>query len=255
MVPEQQQTSPAPAGSPWARTTMWVSIVLVPVAGGLLAFRSCVMAPERTIEKAGQTIERAGDTLATVAAAFKQGSITTSFVSHAATLTNNHYLQFATLNQIEIFARTEEPSTAFGYLPLPGVVVEARAPVSYTYYVDLNAKWEFVLRDNIVHVHAPPIRANRPAVDVSALSYEVRKGHFKTAEALENLKRAITSLVVLRAQENIPLVRETGRRQTSEFVESWLGRTFSDGKAYHVKVFFPGESTPDALNFMAGPLD
>jgi hypothetical protein len=225
------------------------------VAGALVALRACLAVPERARERTGQTIEKAGETFATVAAAFRQGTITTSFVSHAATLSNSRYLQFATLKQTEIFARTEEPSTAFGYLPLPNVVVEARAPVTYTYYIDLNAKWELVLRDGVIHVYAPPIRPNKPAVDVSALSYEVRKGHFKTAEARENLKSAITAMVVLRAQENIPLVLETGRRQTAEFVEQWLARSFSDGRTYPVKVFFPGETPPELLNIIPAPLE
>jgi hypothetical protein len=255
MAPEQQPALPSTDRAAWARTTMWVAIVVAPVAGAVLMFQSCLKAPVRIVEETGLGIERAGETLATVAAAFRQGTISTSFVSYATTVTNSQYLQFATLRQMEIFTRTEEPSTAFGYLPLPNVVVEARAPVTYTYYVDLNARWNLELRDGVVHVHAPPIRPNKPAVDVSALSYEVKKGHFKTAEARENLKSAITSLVVLRAQENIPLIRETGRKQTTDFVEHWLARTFSDGKSYPVKVYFPGEMLGEAPRIMAGPLE
>ena len=59
------------------------------------------------------------------------------------------------------------------------------------------------------------------AVDVSKLNYEVKKGYLKTTDATERLKSAITSLVTLRAKENIPLVKETARKQTAEFVESW----------------------------------
>jgi hypothetical protein len=232
---------------------LWIVVVLIPVAGAILVLRSCLRVPEKMASRTTEIIDHAGQALATVASAFKQGTITTSFVSYATTITNSHFLQFATLRQTEIFTRTEAPSTAFGYLPLPDVVVEARAPVEYTYYLDLSAKWDFVLREGVLHVYAPPIRANKPSVDVSALNYEVRKGHFKTAEALENLKASITSLVALRAKDNIPLVRETGRKQTTEFIERWLARSFADATQYPVKVHFPGEGPPDELHIMTPP--
>jgi hypothetical protein len=222
-------------------------------AAAVLMFRSCLAWPESAIDKTRATIEQAGHALATVAAAFRQGTIRTSFVSYATTITNSQRFQFATLKQMEIFTRTEEPSTAFGYVALPDVVVEARAPVEYTYYLDLNGAWNFVLHDGILEVYAPPIRANKPAVDVSALSYEVKKGRFKTAEALDNLKQSISSLVVLRAKDNIPLVRETGRRQTAEFVEKWLAGSFADGKEVAVKVYFPGESPPNRIKVSPQP--
>ena len=140
---------------------MWVGVVLILMSGAVLMLRSCLALPERALQKTGQTIDKAGEALATVAAAFRQGTIRTSFVSYATTVTNSQHLQFATLKQMEIFTRTEEPSTAFGYVPLPDVVVEARAPVEYTYYVDLKAPWEFHIHDGVLEVFAPHIRANK----------------------------------------------------------------------------------------------
>jgi hypothetical protein len=225
---------PTPAGHSWARTTLWVSVVFILVAAALFVFKSCVETPERIIRQAGST-------LATVAGAFHRGSVSNSFFSYATTLTNQLYLQVATLNEMEVFTREEVPLTGFGYLPLPDVVVEARAPVQYTYYLDLNAEWHFVLENHLVSVLAPPLRFNKPAVDASAISYEVKKGFLKTDVALDNLKRSISSLVILRARDNLPLVRETGRKQTAEFVQTWLMRSFADGKDYTVRVQFSGE--------------
>ena len=231
---------PATSGSNWARATMWMVVALIFAGSGVYVFKSCRDAP-------GDVIDRTKHALATVAAAFSRGSVTTAFVSYATTVSNQQYFQFATLKQTEIFTRTEETSTAFGYIPLPDVVVEARAPVEFTYYLDLNGAWRFVLKDNQVYVYAPPIRFNKPAVDASAISYEVKKGKLKTAEAQENLKKSISSLAVIRAKENIPLVRENARRQTAEFVERWLLKSFTDGKNYPVKVYFPDETSPDTL--------
>jgi len=220
---------------------MWMVIVFIFVGGAIYVFKSCLAAP-------GDVMSKAGKALADVASAFKRGTITTSFFSYATTLTNQHYLQFATLKETEVFRR-EQPTTIFGYPVLPDVVVEARAPVECTYYLDLNAKWQFELRDNVIYVFAPPIRFNKPSVDASAITYEVKKGYAKTAEAQDNLKKSITGLVSIRAKENIPLVRETGRRQTTEFVEKWLMKSFTDGKQYPVKVYFPDEPRPGVIDF------
>ncbi len=221
--------------------------MLILVGGSVYVFKSCVEAPGKAIDKAGAALEK-------VVAAFNRGSITTSFISYATTLSNSLHLQFATLNQMELFTRKEETSTGFGYIPLPDVVVEARAPVEYNYYLDLKKPWRFTVKDNTVTVFAPPIEFNKPAVDASAITYEVRKGYFKTAEAQEKLKQSITSLVRMRAKENLPLVREIGRRQTAGFVEHWLLKNFSDGKEFHVNVYFPDEEAPSDVPVSVPPL-
>jgi hypothetical protein len=133
---------------------------------------------------------------------------------------------------------------AFGYIPLPDVVVEARAPVTYTYYLDLNARWEFELKDGVLWVTAPDIKFNKPSVDASRITYEVKKNSLirNTGEAIESLKTSITFLSYKKAQANIRLVQETGRRQTETFVQNWLAKSFSDGKQYPVKVRFRNES-------------
>jgi hypothetical protein len=213
------------------------------LALGIVAFlllRACARAP-------ADVVERAGRALVDLAAAFQQGRVTTEFISFATSVQGSQRLQFGTIKQMEIFTRTDEATTAFGYVPLPDVVVEARAPVEYTYFLDLNGKWDFVLEDGVLHVHAPAIQFNQPAVDISATKLEIRQGSVfrDTKAAQENLRQSITSLARLKARENIHLVRETGRRQTTEFVENWLMRTFADGKRYPVKVHFPDDKKRD----------
>jgi hypothetical protein len=249
-------TQPPPAGppNPWPKNVIWLVVIGIVALNVMLVLRSCRNLPGETLDKAGQMVEKAGKALADVASAFRQGTIRTEFVSYATTVTNQHYLQFATLKQAEIFTRSESTTTGFGYIPLPEVVVEARAPVETTYYLDLNAKWDFVLKDNVIYVFAPSIHYNKPSVDASAITYEVKKGYLKTAEALENLKLSVTSLATLKAKENIPLVRENGRRQTTEFVERWLMKSFTDGKKYSVKVYFPDEKPPEDIRPNQGPL-
>ena len=245
---------PAPPASGWPKATIWMFVIGAIALNAALFLRSCRDLPGEAIDKTGRVIEKAGKALADVASAFRQGTITTEFISYATTVTNQHYLQFATLRQTELFTRSEAASTGFGYIPLPEVIVEARAPVEYTFYLDLNAKWNFILKDNVMYVSAPAIRFNKPSVDASAITYEVKKGYLKTDEALENLKKSVTSLVALKAKDNISLVRENGRRQTTEFVERWLMKSFDDGKRYSVKVFFPGEKLPEDVPTGSSPL-
>jgi len=246
-APFPAPASPVPPQHSWARPVMWMAVVLIVSVSGVIVFKSCRDLPGEALDKTGRVIDKAGRVISNVVAAFNHKSVTTAFLSYATTISNHQRLQVATLKQTEVFTQTNQSSTGFGYIPLPDVVVEARAPVEYTYYLDLSAPWKFDLKDGAILVAAPPLHFNKPAVDVSALNYEVRKGRFKTAEALEGLKRSITSLVRLRASENIPLVREGARRQTAEFIENWLMKNFSDAKQYPVKVYFPGEPVPGSL--------
>lgn len=236
-----QSPPPQTSQQAWARATLWMVVVLVLAVNAVIFLKTCTAIPGKTIDKASQT-------LSNIAAAFNQGTITTVFLSYATTISNHQRLQVATLRQTEVFTQTNQLSTGFGYIPLPDVVVEARAPVEYSYYVDLNASWRFVLKEGVIHVTAPQLRFNTPAVDASAIHYEVRKGHFKTTEAQESLKRTVTSLVTIRARQNVPLVRENARKQIAEFVENWLMKSFTDAKQHPVKVYFADEKTPDALS-------
>ena len=134
----------------WAWPTAWMVSMLLLVGGAVVVLKSCYEMPVRTVEKAGGVVEQIGKTLQTVAASLRQGAIHTSFTSYATTLSTTHYLQFAKLKQMEMFTRSDE--RAIGYVRLPEVVVEARAPIEYTYYFDLNGIWDFVLRDNVMDV-------------------------------------------------------------------------------------------------------
>lgn len=226
-------------------------LLLIPV---VIFLKTCVSSPGEMANAAGRAIEKAGQALATVVAAFNSGRVTTEFISYASSIHPTHRLQFATLKQTEIFSRRDEATTGFGYIPLPEVIVEARAPVEFTYYLDLNAPWKLVLEDNVIYVLAPKIQFNQPSVDVSAIQYDVRKDSVfrNTTESLNALRQSITQLARIKARENVNLVRETGRRQTAEFVEKWLGRQFSDGKNFPVKVYFEGEPLPPPLRGPVG---
>jgi hypothetical protein len=220
-------------------------LVLVLLGSGLFAFAAYVF--HRAQRLPGELLEKGrsiASELRSVAAAFHTGTITTTFVSYAAEMSGSQKLQFATLKEMEVFERTDRAQLLWGQLELPEVVVRAEAPVEYTYYLDLEEKWDFLLQDKTVWVKAPSIRFNTPAIDVSRLRYEVRTGSVFRDEALalENLRRGIGELARARAAENVGLVRELGRRQTAEFVRTWLLSRYDDASAYNVQVLFADET-------------
>lgn len=222
-------------GKYWAVALTVIIVVLIIVAAGLFVMK-------RTTDLPGEATDRAVEALSTVAEAFRSGNVTTTFISYATTVTGNSYFQFATLRQMEIFERKDERTTF--WIPLPDVIVEARAPVEYTYFVDLRGEWKIAKNDRSVDVQAPAIQFNMPAVDASKIEYTVKKGSiFRREDAvLEALKQSITNETRQRAAENIALVREEGRKQIGSLISSWMAREFSDGEAFAVNVRFPGET-------------
>ncbi|MDX1644347.1 MAG: hypothetical protein R3244_08330 [Thermoanaerobaculia bacterium] len=219
-----------------------VSLALLGTA--LYVFQSVRALPGEAARGTRAVVEE----LLQVAAAFRQGTVETRFVSWATRMEGTTYLQFATLEQTEVFHRRDTSSLLWGQLALPDVVVEATVPVTYTYYVDLDGPWEFTHADRRLRVTAPPIGFNRPAVDASEIRLEPRTTSILRDEesALEALRRSLTTLVERRAREHVPLVRELGRRRIAEFVDRWLAGTFTDGAQYTVEVVFADELPPSS---------
>jgi hypothetical protein len=231
-------------GWPFAFTAVAIGTILIGALAVIYTVRTA-----RSVSSAALDSGRAvlGD-LEGIARAFRTGTIETTFTSHATEVAGSSYLQFATLDQTEVFERTDRASALWGQLPLPDVVVRATAPVQYTYFLDLEQPWRFELaEDNRIQVYAPPIQFNQPAIDVSRLDYEVRADSLLRDEqrALGELKRGLAQMVQGRARDNIELVREIGRRKTEQFVEGWLFHDFGEtARRYHVDVVFVDEVEP-----------
>ncbi len=258
-MPDSAPDPPAPAHSPapppgrsgfaaWAWPLAIVLVVAILTGAALYVFVSLRDAPGRAVDKGREVLRD----LAEVAAGFRQGTVETRFLSYATGVAGGQRFQFATLEQMEIFRRTDRSSVMWGALELPEVVVEVTAPVTYTYTLDLDAPWRMTLEDETIRVIAPPIEANLPAVDVSEIEYTVRQGSLlrDEAAATANLKRTLTELTRLRAREHVPLIRELGRRETEKFVATWLAHAFADGGDFQVEVVFAdelGEAQPGPL--------
>jgi hypothetical protein len=248
--PTAAPTPPPRRGGPWPFLLALLTLVAMLCGSLLYVFHTLSRAPGAVLEQGRAAL--AG--LERVAAAFHAGTVTTAFARYATEIEGVSRLQVATLRQVEVFERTEEATLFWGTVDLPELVVSARAPVEYTYYLDLDAEWDFVHENLTIRVLAPPIRFNRPAVDVSAIRYEVVRGSLLRDErgALERLARGMTVLAHLRARENLPLVRETARQASERFVANWLAWQFEDGAAQRVEVRFRDEPGLESLSAPAG---
>lgn len=225
--------------APWALGAAAVAIVAILTGGLVYVFRSARSLPTEVIESSRAALRELRD----VASAFRTGTVTTSFRSDAARLLGTSRLQVVELRQLETFQRRDAESVLWGALALPDVVVEARAPVVYSYFVDLEKDWRFRLDGRNVLVEAPALEWTPPAADVSALRYEVREGSVFRDERLvsERLRAELTGLLAMRARQHVPLVREGARRQAEAFVERFMGERFADARAYRVRVRFADE--------------
>jgi len=226
----------------WALAATVVAIALIVAGGALLVLRSARSLPADLAEGGRKALSE----LREVAAAFRTGTVSTSFRGDATSVVGATRLQFAELRQLEVFERRDSAAVLWGALALPDVVVEARVPVTYTYFLDLDKPWQFRLEEGIVHVLAPGVEWNRPAADVSALRFSVREGSVLRDEqlVLERMRGELTPLLDRRARQHVALVRETGRRKVEAFVETWLVQRFSDGRDYAARVVFVDEPLP-----------
>jgi hypothetical protein len=219
-----------------------VVIAAMLIGAGLYTFRSIRNLPFDSAAAGHDLLAGIGE----VAAAFKEGTVTTTFISYATEVSGNSYLQFAALKEVEVFERSEAASALWGRLDLPTVVVQATAPVDYTYYLDLDATWNLWLEGETIHVRAPAIEHNTPAIDVTQLRYEVRESSLfrDEDEVLTRLKDGLTEMARGRAQDNVALVRELGRRKTEEFVQTFLVSRFGLERGHPVVVVFADEVAP-----------
>jgi hypothetical protein len=236
--------------NPWPWLVAAVAMVTVLVAGAVFMAREILHAPAGLVEKTGELIDKSGARLREVAAAFQQGTLRTEFLSQATEIAGTSRFQFATLKQAESFKREESGSMAWGWIPLPKVVVLAVAPVEYGYFLDFAGPWEFEREGESVIVYPPAITPNTPAIDVSALTFYTLEGSLWRDEqrAKDRLRQSLTEALQARSVQNAGLVREVGRQRLAAFVEKWLSDKFSDGGNFHVKVIFPDErvNAPEA---------
>jgi hypothetical protein len=169
------------------------------------------------------------------------------FSAYATQISGRQHLQVARLQRVEVYERTSK-AQAFGF-NLPEVIVSVSFPVEYNYNVSLTAPWKFEKYKNMIYVFAPELSGQTPAVNISEMKFEIKKGSIlRDEEAVrEKLQKELTGYL---SENSIALrdkVREEARRSIEQFVRNWISTQFEGGSAkLPIQVLFPGES-PNSL--------
>ena len=252
-----------PENTPNHVKTIAMTIIVLVVMTMLFAgyfLKRYADAPGDFIDSAPEFIKEilgtSADGLAALAEAVNTQTIKLDYTSTATTLAGTARLQVATISQVELFER-HDSSILWG-VPLPDVVVSARAPIEYTYYIDLTGALDFYLVDDRrLYAIVPLFEFNKPAVDASAIEYTVQKGSVirNHDAAIEALKQTITEESYKRARENMQIARELARRQVEWFVQRFIGRTYGVDTDFWVTVVFRDETMPDVVREVSGQVE
>jgi hypothetical protein len=231
-----------PRSSGWWAVAMAV-IGVICLAVPVLMIRGA-MRKARELDPVRMAKETLAATARSLVEGFRTGTVETTFRSYATELKDVSKFQFAELKQLESFERKDSTSVAWGTIPLPDVVVEARGQVTYVYTLDLKQRWNLRLEGRKVEVVAPAPEFNAPSLDPSSLTFETKQGSVLRDEAAvkESLRTALSQLLAERARRNLPLVRETGRKATEDFVRAFLLSSYDDARDLEIRVRFADES-------------
>jgi hypothetical protein len=228
---------PPPATPPKPRTG-WLEIVrafrwpAVVLTLGLVAYL-VVHQVSRTAREGGRAavgvVRELGMGAVNIAAAFRSGTITNTFISAIPNFApdSGARLELAAFEAVEIMRTTDELRIAWDLIPLGTTVSEIRVPVTYRYHLRLDEPWRLEVEGQSCLVHAPQIRPTLPpAIHTDRLEKFSDSGwlRFNEDEQMEELHHGITPLLSVRAADptHLELVREKCRREVAEFVRSWL---------------------------------
>lgn len=207
-----------------------VGIVLILVIGLLSGLRSLKPPPLNTVD------------------------VTHSFTSSIPEVSRERggILEVATASVPEVFTRSDERYTAWGWLYLGESVSEIRAPVTYRYHVKLSGDWDVRISGKICRVIAPPLEPSLPpALHTDRMEKRTERGwaRFDTGSQLDELERDITPTVSRYASDplHIALVRHEARKTVGEFVRTWLlnQQDWQDDDFHIVDVKFRDEVGPE----------
>jgi hypothetical protein len=192
----------------------------------VLGLRAC-----SDTEATGRSVKSALKKIPEVAAKFKTGTITHTFIEEIPQIAPTHgdVLEVATSRSEETFTREDSKNILWDIIPLGTTVSEIRVPVTFRYHIRLSDPWRLAAKDKVCMVLAPPIRPSQPpAIHTEAMQKTTESGwaRFNKDENLETLEHSITPELEQRAADaaHMKLVREACRQSVANFVKKWLMR-------------------------------
>lgn len=168
--------------------------------------------------------------------------ISDRFQSYATRISGKQNLHVARLDRMETYERTSQ-ARALG-IPLPDIVVSLSFPVEYNYHVNLQAPWKFEKRDHMIWVYAPELSGQTPAVHISKMKFETKKGSFFRDE--QAVRERLQQELAAKLSENSVALRESvrgeARSSIENFVRTWVRSQFAEAPPdIPIRVVFPGE--------------
>ena len=257
----------APNGDHEDRQSGWVETIrilrwpMVILALGLVAYLALVQIG-RTFRDSGraatQAVRELGEDVTDIAAAFRTGTITNTFVSAIPSFApdSGARLELASFEAVETLRSTDELWVAWDLIPLGTTITEIRVPATYRYHLRLDEPWLLEVEDQSCVVHAPQIRPTLPpAIDTAGMEKSSDSGwlRFNEDEQMEELEKGITAALTERASDptHLELVRERCRLEVAEFVRSWLllEDHWRADRFRSITVVFADEDEPEILSF------
>jgi hypothetical protein len=228
---DKPETGDGPPSS-WSATVRAFRWPLVAVVLVLVAYLAVVQV-SRSFRESGQaavdTVRGVGESAVNIAAAFKSGSISTTFTAAIPKFApdSGTLLELAAFEATETLRSSDELRIAWDLIPLGTTTAEIRVPVTYRYHIRLDEPWRLEVRGQNCIVHAPRIRPTLPpAIDTAGLERSSDSGwlRFDGDDRLEELERGLTAALSERAADeaHLELVRERCRTAVADFVRSWL---------------------------------
>ena len=268
-----EDNSPDPSPSTDSRSGRSIEVIralrwpVVILALGLLGYL-VVHQIGRTAREGGraatEVVRELGEGAVDIAAAFKSGTITNTFISAIPSFApdSGARLELAAFEAVEILRSTDELRIGWDLIPLGTTVTEIRVPVTYRYHLRFDEPWLLEVEGQSCIVHAPLIRPTLPpAIDTGRMEKYSDRGwlRFNEDEQMEELERSITGVLSERAADSrhLEMVRErcrgglrTMRRkrlELAEFVRSWLllEDHWRDDRFRSVTVIFADETEID----------
>ena len=263
--PAAPPPKPPSAPNAWRWPVALVLVTALGLAALLSALRGCRETPGDLVHAGGteatRVLHAAGEEAGAALARFRQGIITTTFTEALPTLSRDPggRLDLGALTVTETISRSDQRTTAWGWVDLGTTVAEIRVPATYRYYLRLRDAWQLDVTSNICVVRAPAIHASLPpAINTAALEKHSSSGwaRFDAAEQLAALEQDLTPILVRYAGDprHQAAVREQCRRTVAEFVRDWLLREkqWRDDRFTAVQVYFPDEPTPGPVRGVEG---
>ena len=249
-APEQR-----PAWLEIVRALRWPAVVLALGLTGYLAVHEVARTAREGGRAATETVRELGESAVDIAAAFRTGTITSTFISAIPSFLpdGGARLEIAAFETVETLRITDELRVGWDLISLGTTVSEIRVPATYRYHLRLDEPWRLEVDGQACVVHAPPIRPTLPpAIDTGRMEKYSESGwlRFNEDEQMEELERGITAALSERAVDSahLELVRERCRREVAEFVRSWLLMEdhWRSDRFRSVTVIFADEAVPEA---------